>query len=376
MGVRPLYLAAANGNAPMIRLLVEAGADPNAPDAIGETMLMAAADSGDLAAVAQLLALGADANGRDPHFEQSALMVAARAGLTDIVRALIDAGSEVDARTRIDAEPDWILPNSRPGFSFGVGIIRGGLPADRGMRPFRHGGMTPLLYAARNGHTSAAELLLEAGADIDGSEANRIGPLLMAISNNRMTLATRLVERGAALDLQDWYGRSPLWSAVNVRNLYLHNNTFENYVDREPVLELIRVLARSRRRPQRAHEGVASGARASALDHGHARVGGFHGTDAVPHGGARRRRDGHATSARARRRSAHTDFPRHDAAHGRVRHQLGRLANLYRRSGSAARGRQALRGARPRRERRQLDGSYGRFMAPRIAAPTTSSSIS
>jgi ankyrin repeat protein len=33
-----------------------------------------------------------------------------------------------------------------------------------------------------------------------------------------------------------------LWSAVNVRNLYLHNETFEHVVEREPVLGLIRLL--------------------------------------------------------------------------------------------------------------------------------------
>ncbi len=241
-GVRPLYLAASHGNEELIRLLAAAGADPNARGAIGETMLMAAVEGGNPGAVAALLELGADVDGRDPHYEQTALMLAARAGLADVTRVLIEAGADVDARTRVGPEPEWILPNSRPGFSFGVGIIRGGLPADRGMRPFRPGGMTPLLYAAREGHTAAAELLLDAGATVDAAEANDITPLLMAISNDRMELAALLVERGADLDAQDWYGRSPLWSAVNVRNLSLHNETFEHVVDREPVLDVIRLL--------------------------------------------------------------------------------------------------------------------------------------
>lgn len=240
--LRPLYLAATNGNEAMIRLLVGAGADPNAHDAIGETMLMAAVGSGELAAVEALLELGADVHARDPHYGQTPLMFAARAGLTDIAEVLIAAGAEVDAKTRVGEEPQWILPNSRPGFSFGIGIIRGGLPADRGMRPFRPGGMTALLYAARDGNAETAGLLLDAGADINATEANGITPLLMAISNNRMPLAAQLITRGADLDAKDWYGRSPLWSAVNVRNLYLHNDRFENYIDREPVLEVIRML--------------------------------------------------------------------------------------------------------------------------------------
>jgi ankyrin repeat protein len=102
--------------------------------------------------------------------------------------------------------------------------------------------MTPLLYAAREGHTATLSRLLDAGADIDGHEANDITPLLLATSNQRVEAALQLIERGARLDAQDWYGRSPLWSAVNVRNLYLHNATFEHAVDREPLLGLIRQL--------------------------------------------------------------------------------------------------------------------------------------
>jgi ankyrin repeat protein len=241
-GVTPLSLAAANGSEAMIRLLVGAGADPNARDTRGETMLMAAVGSGELSAVEALLDLGADARARDPHYEQTALMFAARAGRTEIARALIDAGADVDAHTRIGEEPAWIPPNSRRGFSFGIGIVRGGWPADRGMRPFRKGGMTPLLYTARDGHAPTAAALLDAGADIDAAEANGITPLIMAVTNDRMDVAKLLVERGAKLDVQDWYGRSALWSAVEVRNLYLDNATFEMRVDRAPVLDLIRLL--------------------------------------------------------------------------------------------------------------------------------------
>jgi len=242
LGVTPLYLAAANGDAAMIRTLVAAGADPDARDVAGETMLMAAVGSGELAAVETLIELGAAVDARDTAYDQTALMFAARAGDDAIAGALIAAGAAIDARTRTGPEPRWVLPNSVPGFSFGVGIIRGGLPEDRGMRQFQSGSMTPLHYAAREGHASLVALLLDAGAEIDDTEANGITPLLLAVSNDRMPAARLLIERGAALDTQDWYGRSPLWSAVNVRNLYLHNQTFEHNVDRAGALGVIRLL--------------------------------------------------------------------------------------------------------------------------------------
>jgi uncharacterized protein len=85
-------------------------------------------------------------------------------------------------------------------------------------------------------------VLVEAGAAVNPREANDITPLLMAISNDKMAAAHFLLSRGGEVNAKDWYGRSPLWEAVNVRNLYVHNATFKNGIDRAPVLELIKEL--------------------------------------------------------------------------------------------------------------------------------------
>ena len=42
IGVTPAYVAAENGNAAMLRLLLDAGADVSATDGTGDTLLMAA----------------------------------------------------------------------------------------------------------------------------------------------------------------------------------------------------------------------------------------------------------------------------------------------------------------------------------------------
>ena len=240
-GVTPLYLAAANGNAPMIEMLLDAGADPNQVDPTGETILMAAVRVGKIDAVRLLLDRGASVGTRDPSYLQTALMFAVRGENPEIVQLLVDRGANVLATTRVGNVPRWVLPNSVPGFSFGIGIVRGGLP-ERGVRDPIPGGLSPLHYAARDNKTEAARILLEAGADLEQKDPNDITPLLMAIGNNQLQAAHFLIETGANVNVSDWYGRTPLWQAVEVRNMDFDNGTLLNYVDREPVVELIHVL--------------------------------------------------------------------------------------------------------------------------------------
>jgi ankyrin repeat protein len=105
--------------------------------------------------------------------------------------------------------------------------------------------MTPLMFAAREGHVDAARLLLDAGAEVDAVDPNGITPLLMAIGNNRIPTARLLVERGADIHATDSYGRTPLVAAVEMRNVDLHYVTFEHMVtaeDRAAILDFITLL--------------------------------------------------------------------------------------------------------------------------------------
>jgi ankyrin repeat protein len=154
---------------------------------------------------------------------------------------MIARGAAVNAKTRIGRTPQWVLPNSVPGFGHGIGIVRGGLPP-RGSRAPIPGGMTPLLYAARDGRIDIVRMLLEAGADINQRDANDIPPLIAAITNNHPDVARFLIDRGADFKAVDWYGRTPLWAAVETRNMDVDNATFVNSIDRAPYLDLIQVL--------------------------------------------------------------------------------------------------------------------------------------
>ena len=245
-GITPIYLASLNGSAPLIQRLLDASADANATDPGGETALMTATRTGAVAAMRLLIDRGAKVDAREPEFQQTALMIAVREDHAAAVDLLIKAGASVNAQTRTGQTPKFVPPCKGTGCgSEGVGINRGGLP-DRGRRAEVKGGMTPLLYAARDGKLEPARLLVAAGADLELGDGNAIRPLLMAALNGQIAVARLLIDKGANVNADDFWGRAPLWAAVEYRNLDMNNNDqdspTDNGVDRAPFLPLIQLL--------------------------------------------------------------------------------------------------------------------------------------
>lgn len=230
-GITPLDLACINGSATMIRKLLDAGADPNATHPDGQTPLMIAARTGGPEALRILLDRGAAVNAQEKIAEQTALMFAVTENHPEAVRLLLDRGADVNARTtRIETPPAT------------TGNLQGIGRAQNREKPVPQGAMTPLLYAARDGRTEIARMLLAAGAKVNETEANGQSPLLVAILNGQIELAQVLLEKGADPNATDGFGRAPLWSAVDYRNLDAAEASQTNGVNREPVLPLIRAL--------------------------------------------------------------------------------------------------------------------------------------
>jgi ankyrin repeat protein len=92
---RPLYSAAKDGKLDLLRLLLDAGADPNGANEYGDTALMGAAVYGQVAAAEVLKQAGARLDARETQSGETALMHAARAGKLEMARWLAAAGADI-----------------------------------------------------------------------------------------------------------------------------------------------------------------------------------------------------------------------------------------------------------------------------------------
>ena len=81
------------------------------------------------------------------------------------------------------------------------------------------GGLTPLVFAAREGDLESAKLLLEAGAPINQVTEYGWTPLLTAVNNRNYLLAKFLLEKGADPNIANKGGWTPLYLATDNRNI-------------------------------------------------------------------------------------------------------------------------------------------------------------
>src|SRR5580658_3376463 len=233
-GMTAMNLAAMNGSAPMIRKLLDAGVDPNSANPGGETALMTAARTGKLDAVTLLLDRGAKVNAKDDVHGQTALMWAVLENHADVVELLLARGADINAHTNVTITKGEYVP-ARPAAASGNGIIR-----QRAL-PTPNGGMTPLLFAIRDGNVPMMRLLLDRRADLSQSSGNHTSPLLIALLNGQVAIATELLARGADPNAADDYHRAALFAAIDLRN-FNHEKYGDLPTDGRDPLDLIKAL--------------------------------------------------------------------------------------------------------------------------------------
>lgn len=248
----PLHVAAAKGSSRVARALLAGGSDVNALTGTGAAPLHFAANSGSADTVRVLLDAGALVDAREPQWGQTPLMFAAALGRTEIVKLLMTRGADdavtgkvvdVSARNQADSA-DSRKRNARiaamqkeaaarTGATLVSGAPRGGGPAagTRGAdsqeepEPLgyadlvgKHGGLTALLLAAREGLHETVFALLDGGAGLDQvSASDHTSPLLMATINGHFDLALRLLARGADVTIASDAGATPLYGVLNMQ---------------------------------------------------------------------------------------------------------------------------------------------------------------
>ena len=274
-GATPLSLACTAGNAEIVELLLDAGADANEQLRNGETALMMAARAGSVETVQLLLERGADANAAESLRGTTPLMWAVAYEHPNVVELLIERGADVAARSKAvpRGRRPYLADTTRSrleDFKRGVGQAGRSIPVDLGAggnsRPVsdedlfgesaepprspaaptappepqgaapppsdedvdapprnatadQWGGLTPLVFAARQGSIESARLLLAGGADVNQQTEYGWTALLAAIHNRYYRVALFLLENGADPKLTNKGGWSPLYLATDNRNI-------------------------------------------------------------------------------------------------------------------------------------------------------------
>ena len=264
-GETMLMLASRNGNPQAIKLLAAAGADVNAKEKLrGTTALMWAAEQRHPPAVKMLLELGADYGAKSgpaglprnymaPRVNTAAVKDAQRryaaaiaAGRTyeQQLEYEVSQGAKISLGIRgsLSGRRPNLAPNAETGAATTPGAPAATAPAAAtspapaapaaapdpteetdvivaGLVGTGGGGLTPLVFAAREGDAESARYLLDAGADVNQTTEYGWTPLLTATNNRHYKLAESLIERGANPNIANKGGWTPIYLATDNRNI-------------------------------------------------------------------------------------------------------------------------------------------------------------
>jgi uncharacterized protein len=221
-GYSPLFMAAKSGAPAVVTLLLKAGADAKHKAGDGLTPLMMASMAGDKESVRLLIEHGADVNGKETENGQTPLIFAASFDRADVIEELVKHGADVNigtpvrppAATRSTVVPP--VPGQPP------------QPQQQQQQPPQQdansrgggnprGGLTPLMYASRDGNAAAVRALVKSGAKLNLGSADRSTALLLATINGHFDVAKYLVENHADVNIVSADGAAPLYSVVHTQ---------------------------------------------------------------------------------------------------------------------------------------------------------------
>jgi ankyrin repeat protein len=239
-GHTALMVAAAFNSFDVAKVLLARGADPLAVDRVrGDTALHYAARAGWPKLVDLLLAHGMDVNRQSLKSGDTVLHFAASIGSGSVIELLVKRGAGVDLPNHLGVRPMQYALRQGHHKAAQLLIKLGARPDD--LQDAVNAGDiariqyflarrtdvnasdlfgTPLHRAAATGQTYIANMLIDAGADLEAiGEPAGNRPLHMAALNNQPKVAALLIKRGAMVDAPNQEGRTPLMIAAQFGNL-------------------------------------------------------------------------------------------------------------------------------------------------------------
>lgn len=207
-GVTPLHSASARGFGDMVRLLIANGAGINARLSTGDTPLQGAIMRGQVPTARLLIELGADVNTVN-EMQRTPMMAASALGIAGLVKTLIDNGANVNAK---DSDGNEALTYaSGSGFADVVELL-----LESGADPTLKdkGNDTPLHAASFSGSAIVARLLIARGVDPDVENNTKTRPIHKASEQGNIEFVHALIQAGAHVNPEDSLGMTPLHLAA------------------------------------------------------------------------------------------------------------------------------------------------------------------
>jgi ankyrin repeat protein len=177
---------------PIVRLLIEHGADVNSQDDEGSSLLHIAAQIGDHEAASLLLSHGADvkatdsANAQDEN-RSTALHISSNNGDIDLVRLLLDNEAEVNHRDKHGSTP-LHLASAKGKHSVVKLLVERGA----GVNALDNTNSTPLHLASSDGYYDVVVLLMKHGANVNARDSENSTPLDLASAKGRLKVVELL----------------------------------------------------------------------------------------------------------------------------------------------------------------------------------------
>ena len=210
----------------IISILIDEGADVNAKDNRGNSVIYYAASTNNPQAIYILETSGSDVNAVSNHNGGTAIYAASHNGWDDVVEKLIQHGAKLDCRDS-DGEPPLHMASASGWASTIKKLIDHGLSIED-RNKFEE---TPLHKASLSEDIDAVDVLVQSGAKRGINDKDELGetPLHNASWQGSVPMIKTLIRHGADTDIRNKKGETPLHIAL--RNIGVDSGRYAAAAD-------------------------------------------------------------------------------------------------------------------------------------------------